>query len=66
MEDKQLEWRFVAKVDRKGELTIERDADQYFTPNDDTYNFAAPFSLGLLLGLFVALIVLFAIWKAQN
>lgn len=66
MENEQLKWRFVAKVDRKGELTIERDTDQYFTPHDDTYDFAAPFSLGLLSGVFVAQIVLFAIWKAQN
>lgn len=66
MENQQLKWRFVATVDRKGELTIERDTDQYFAQNSDTYNFAGPFSLGMLLGLFVALIVLFAIWKAQN
>lgn len=66
MEDKQLEWRFVAKVDRKGELTIEQDSDQYFTPISESSNIVAPFSLGLFLGLFVALIVVWAICKVQN
>ena len=66
MENECVKWRFVAKVDRKGELTIERDTDQYFAPRDGEMNIAVPFSLGLLLGLFVALIAVFAIWKASN
>lgn len=66
MENEYVKWRFVAKVDNKGQMTIEQDSDQYFAPISESSNVAAPFSLGLFLGLFVALIVVWAIWKAQN